>query len=165
MHRSIKTVIATATALGVSLGVASSAEAVPTLTKSSCTGHTYDHILGSYTNPGHANLPIRCGNSAFGLTHIIKRNHLTSVTSTMIQTTLTYGEQKDSGAKILFDNNCNELYLVAYGYNAYKGTDQKANPIGIVTAYDLTVVSTAQPLVTVRPAYRKDCPIYEPIGD
>ena len=137
-------------------------------TTSSCNGRTYDYILGHFTNPGHSHLPLRCGNSSFGLIHIIKRGHLNATTSTMIQTTLTYGEQKDAGAKELFDGNCHVIYTVAYGYNAYQGTDQKANPIGIITAYPPDPITTVQPNATdaaARPAYRQDCAIFDPIGD
>jgi hypothetical protein len=70
--------------------------------------------------------------------------------------------------KQLFDGACDALYTVIYGYNAYNGSDPKANPIGVVNAYDNTIVTastTAATSTSETASYRTDCPVFEPIHD
>jgi hypothetical protein len=140
------------------------ASAVTSLTAGTCNGRPYNYIVAYFDNPGQGRLPLRCGDDKFGLNHIKARGHLDGGTANMIQATLTYGEQKDSGAKVLFDQNCNTLYTVAYGYNARNGNDQAANPIGIITAYPPSTTLTAGQADAVRAeGYRTDCTVYVPI--
>jgi hypothetical protein len=163
-------------AVGATIGAPAAHADVPGLSPSLCQNQPYYHSVGSYSNPGKAALPLRCGNNSFGIKHLVNRGHPVDATAnTKIQNTLTYGEQKDPGAKELFDDNCNPLYLVAYGYNAYNNNDQNANPVGIITAYPLNVGTAVAPspppttAVTARTAaaagFRTDCPIIVPIGD
>jgi hypothetical protein len=144
-------------------GIGTTAWAVD-LNSNICNGRPYSDIVGYFDNPGQARLPLRCGDNTFGVNHIKARGHLDGGTANMIQTTLISGEQKDPGAKILFDQNCNVLYTVAYGYNARNGNDQKANPIGIITAYPPNTVLTAGRADAVGiEGYRTDCTIFVPI--
>jgi hypothetical protein len=144
---------------------------VANLSPSLCNGQPYSHSVGTYTNVGHADLPLRCGNNSFGINHMVNRGHpVDSFANLKIKNTLIYGEQKDSGAKELFDEKCNPLYLVAYGYNPYRGNDPNANPVGIITAYPLnnTVTTAAVPAVAAQATssgYGKNCPIIVLVSD
>lgn len=118
-------------------------------------------------------IPIRCGNASFGLVHIIQEGHLQGDTDAYIQTTFTYGEQAGPGKKVLMDGSCNQVFRVIYGYNAYNGTDQLANPIGVVNAYKsytaavmpAAMSKTTNPTTNAIPVipgyYRTDCPSYK----
>lgn len=146
-------------------GTVSPASAVLSLNASSCDGKPYYQSLGNYSNPGQAALPLRCGNSAFGFNHIKNRGHLDGSTSANIQATLTYGEPDGPGTKELFSNSCSLLYIVTYGYNPYNGTDQRANPIGIVTAYPATVSTAPSVSTAATPLYGQKCAVIHPAGD
>lgn len=155
--------------LGTVVAPAAQAD-VPGLNTHSCDGQTYDHSLGSYSND-QGDLPLRCGNSRFGLNHIIARGHFDADTNFDIQQTLSYGlyAPGSSGSKTLYDANCTPVYFVLFGYNAYNGSDPLANPIGIVNAYKIdstintrsTSSTTAAPII--QPPYGTGCPVYTPI--
>jgi hypothetical protein len=157
--------------VGATVTVGSPASAdVPNLSPALCNGQPYGHAVGKYSNPGHDDVPLRCGDAAhnIGIYHILKKHPVNSTVNTKIQNTFTYGEQKDPGAKVLFDENCTAIFIVAYGYNAYNGNDQNANPVGIITAYDPRepVVTVATAAAAASPnAFGQNCPIIVPIGD
>jgi hypothetical protein len=123
-----------------------------------CSGKSYDYVVDTYANTGFPAIPLRCGTQTFGLTHIAQRGHLDATTNGNITATLKYGVPKlnDKGAKVLYDSSCNLRYTVAFGYNAWRGSDPLANPVGIITAYPPnTALSTS-----LRPdaaGYRSDC--------
>lgn len=172
MKKYLTAIISCSIALVSNAGLAPAASAdVPGLNNYSCDGRLYFEELGSYTNKGGADLPLRCGDSTFGFNHILERGHFTPDTNHDIQETLTWGLVNGNGDKVLYNANCKAIYFVSFGYNAKDQTDELANPIGIVTAYEISPIQNAKQLLTtadddvIAPPYGSDCPIITPIGD
>jgi hypothetical protein len=144
-------------AVGATVATPPARADIPGLNLGSCSGRSAAYTLGTYDVAGKNPLPLRCGNTSFGFNHITKprpgqpNGHYTDDINVKISNTLLYGEQRkgpngvvDPGAKVLFDDQCKAIYLVAYTYNEYS-VDPSIDPMGIVTAYHLDIVNTFTP--------------------
>lgn len=133
-----------------------------------CNGRSYQTVVRTYTR-SLSGLPLRCGNSSFGLVHF--KDRWNSAFDSEMALTISRGEgvvdeQGDGGSSIyaLFDSNCNELFRVIYGANAYNGNG--VQPVGVISAYYRTAsaVVAQDALAQVSAgSYRTDCPVYQSI--
>ncbi|MGH3769272.1 MAG: hypothetical protein ACRDTX_29685 [Pseudonocardiaceae bacterium] len=130
----------------VSIPFATAVNAAASVPKNYCNGRSYTHVVKNYTR-GAATLPLRCGTSTWGFSHITARWN--APFDSNIALTISRGEevndlQGDGGSAIyaLFNDRCEELFRVIYNGGAYRGNDVR--PQGIITAYERsTVVPTA----------------------
>ncbi|MBV8542604.1 MAG: hypothetical protein JO063_09695 [Pseudonocardiales bacterium] len=157
----------------ISLLFATAVDASASVPTTYCGGRSYTYIVKNYAR-GAVALPLRCGTSTWGFTHITTRWNETFDAN--IALTISRGEevtdrQDDGGSAIyaLFNDNCRELFRVIYNGGAYRGNDVR--PQGIITAYDksITPVSYATPdsaasnVTAASSSYRTNCAVIQNI--